>query len=194
MSKRSWLVINKKWLVVTLGIWVFLWAFYRWLSGRPGTSHRYNVKSFEDYQRIFPHAFRPVDADGISAPRADSSGELRCRAYLERVLSPHRFPKRRPAFMKNPITQADLELDCYNEQLALAVEYQGAQHYSYTPHFHASRDAFHNQRYRDDIKRNLCLKNGITLIEVPYSCRHIESFLKSELTRLGFLLVKDEPI
>lgn len=184
MSKP--ILVNRKWLAVSLTIWVLLWVLYRWVTGRRGTSDRYNVKSFEDYKHIFPQAFHPIETD-ISSKRVDSSGELRCRAYLEKVLAPHRFPKRRPAFLKNPITQTDLELDCFNEQLRLAVEYQGAQHYYYTPHFHATRDAFHNQRYRDDIKRNLCTKNNVTLIEVPYSCSNIEDFLNSELTSRGFL-------
>lgn len=118
----------------------------------------------------------------------DSRGELSCRGYLERLFS-RSFAKARPDFLNNPVTggKFNLELDCYNPELKLALEYHGAQHYKFTPHFHKSREAFYNQKYRDQLKRMLCRENGISLIEVPYNVDNIENYINDELVKFGFL-------
>jgi hypothetical protein len=116
----------------------------------------------------------------------DSAGERECRRVLENYFKKP-FGKIRPDFLKNPAMDdgRNLELDCYNDDLKIAVEYNGVQHYKYNPHFHKSRDAFQNQRYRDYIKRNICKENGITLIEVPYTIqiKDIELFLYDKLRK-----------
>ena len=52
---------------------------------------------------------------------------------------------------------------------------------------HKTRDAFHNQQYRDKIKRDSCKKLGIKLIEVPYTVKHedIPNFLNNELKKFN---------
>ena len=47
---------------------------------------------------------------------------------------------------------------------------------------------FQTQKYRDEIKRMLCVKNGINLIEIPYTVklRDMETFLIVECRKLGF--------
>lgn len=111
----------------------------------------------------------------------ESKGELECRAVAER-LTGKPFPKARPTFLKNTITSGhNLELDCYNAELGIAIEYNGQQHYHYTPYFHRSRDAFDNIRYRDDLKQRLCEQVGIKLIIVPYTIKDIESYLEQRL-------------
>ena len=116
-------------------------------------------------------------------PPQESKGEVECRRVLEEYFSKP-FNKARPNFLRNPVTSPDigsinLELDCYNPELKLAVEYNGIQHYKYIPYFHKSKEAFQNQKYRDYMKRELCEKNGITLIEVPYTIKipEIKSFI-----------------
>lgn len=61
-----------------------------------------------------------------------------------------------------------LELDCYNEELKLAVEYNGKQHYEFSPLFHRTMNQFHVQQERDERKRKECKDLEITLIEVHY--------------------------
>jgi hypothetical protein len=80
-------------------------------------------------------------------------------------------------------TDNNLELDCYNEELKIAVEYNGIQHYKYIPFFHKNKEAFQNQKYRDYMKREICEKNGIKLIEVPNTVKieNIESYLREKL-------------
>lgn len=116
-------------------------------------------------------------------PKRESSGEIECRRVLESIFK-RPFNKIRPDFLRNHVIGTNnLELDCYNHDLKLAVEYNGQQHYKFTPYFHKSYDAFHNQKYRDYIKSDLCRKNGITLIEVPYTVQvpHIEQYLITKL-------------
>ena len=55
--------------------------------------------------------------------------------------------------------------------MKLGCEYNGRQHYKFTPFFHKNYEAFDNQKYRDYIKKDLCEKNGIRLIIVPYSVK-----------------------
>lgn len=57
----------------------------------------------------------------------------------------------------------NVELDVYVEELKLALEYHGAQHY--TSFFTQSME---NQSKRDKNRRELCEQLGITLIEIPY--------------------------
>ena len=71
------------------------------------------------------------------------------------------------------------EVITFNSQIGLAVEYQGCQHYKYVPFFHKNKEAFQNQKYRDEMKRVKCKQNGIILIEVPYTIdiHDIEDYL-----------------
>lgn len=111
-----------------------------------------------------------------------SRGEIECKRAIER-LTGRQFTKARPDFLRNPITNSNLELDCYNEELRLAVEYNGEQHYRYVPYFHKTKDAFYNLKYRDDIKSKLCVENDVRLIIVPYTVADtdIESFIMNSL-------------
>ena len=121
-------------------------------------------------------------------PMRDSTGETTCRAHLEHRFK-MKFDKIRPDFLKNPVTGGyNLELDCYNPKLRIAVEYNGSQHYKYIPYFHRNKDAFTNQKYRDEMKRVKCKENGVTLIEVPYTVppERIPQFIDEELVKFGF--------
>ena len=120
-------------------------------------------------------------------PPQESKGEVECRRVLENIFKKP-FPKARPDILKNPVTSDDssqnnLELDCYNKDLGLAVEYNGIQHYKYIPYFHKTKDSFHNQKYRDYMKRQMCERNGIYLIEVPYTVdvKDIRTFITNKL-------------
>ena len=124
-------------------------------------------------------------------PPKDSKGELECRRVLQKIFRKP-FDKARPDFLRNPVTGGNfnLELDCYNPELKLACEYSGQQHYKYLPFFHRNKDAFLNQKYRDELKLRMCKDNGITLIEVPYVVKieNIEGFLKKELRKNGYIV------
>ncbi len=120
----------------------------------------------------------------VKKENKDSKGEIVCRKVLEKIFGKP-FPKSRPDMLRNPVTGGsyNLELDCYNEELKLACEYNGIQHYQFTPFFHRNKDAFENQKYRDYMKRTMCRDNGITLIEVPYNVKleEIENYIRNKL-------------
>lgn len=107
-------------------------------------------------------------SDKKPTKRQDSKGERKCREVMEKLY--HRsFPKTRPQFLRNPETGYLLELDCYNEELALAVEYNGSQHYIWPNYTNQKYDNFIKQRRRDRLKVDLCDLNGVYLITVPYN-------------------------
>jgi hypothetical protein len=133
-----------------------------------------------------PPSFRPLSP---SQPHGSSKGEARCREFLEFTFG-KRFEKTRPSFLVNPVTNQTLELDCYNEELRLAVEYNGEQHYRYNKMMHQnSRDGFRNLQYRDHVKKELCERHGIHLIVVPYTVseKDIPSFLYARLKEAGYI-------
>jgi len=123
--------------------------------------------------------------------KKDSSGELECRRVLEQIFKVP-FGKARPNFLSNPVTGGNfnLELDCYNPELNLAVEYNGQQHYKFIPFFHKNKEAFQNQKYRDELKRRMCKENMITLIEIPYTVKteNIKKNLIQELFKRGYIV------
>lgn len=114
-----------------------------------------------------------------------SKGELACKTYLENRFGLE-FKKVRPNLLKNNVTGNNLELDLYNEELNLAVEYNGKQHYKYCPGVHKSYEHFQTQKYRDEIKKHLCKDNNIILIEVPYWIKDIDEYLETQLSNNGF--------
>lgn len=97
----------------------------------------------------------------------DSRPEALCCKILEELYSKP-FSKIRPNFLKNPETGCNLELDCYNDELKIAVEYSGYQHYIYPNRYHKTYDDFIKQVRRDQFKIEMCDQNGIYLITVPY--------------------------
>jgi hypothetical protein len=158
------------------------YGLYRKFSGTKG--------SWSDYSNYSPIKQRAVETPNKSrGPKGGSKGELECRRVLENLFKAP-FANCRPNFLSNHVTggKYNLEIDCYNNEMKLGVEYNGVQHYKFSPYFHTSNDAFMNQKYRDDMKRRKCQDNNVTLIEVPYTIKHkdIEGHLIRELTYLGY--------
>jgi hypothetical protein len=59
-----------------------------------------------------------------------------------------------------------LELDFYIDELKLAAEVQGDQHFSFVSFFHKTEDGFKQQKQRDAEKSLICFQNGIMLKEI----------------------------
>lgn len=102
-----------------------------------------------------------------SKPRRKNISENKCRSIIESIYHVP-FPSCRPDFLKNPETKRNLELDMYNEQLKLAFEYQGKQHYQKVTYFQDTVD-FKKQLQRDSFKKKRCQELGIKLICIPYT-------------------------
>jgi len=177
----------KGWLYLFLGALGIL--FLCWL-----VSERNNLEgTYDSYELVrennyFPQSIGKPKKKKKGIPQ-ESRGEEICRNTLQDLFK-QPFPKVRPDFLYNSVTGENLELDMYNKHYKLAVEYNGQQHYKYNSFMHSgSKDKFYNQQYRDRMKRDVCRKLGITLIEVPYTVKNqdIPNFLVNKLREGGFL-------
>lgn len=186
-------IIKQKWenhgFEIILGfciIFIILFGLYRRITGQKGTWTRkqnFNLSFLSKQKQNQNKNFYPQ-----SQPPRESKGEAECRRVLQ-FLFKKPFNKERPNFLRNPVTGGDfnLELDCFDAELKIAVEYNGIQHYKYIPFFHKNKEAFLNQKYRDDMKRRICKEKGILLIEVPHDIKleNIKDFIEIELYRNG---------
>lgn len=163
---------------------IIIFGIYHWIIKKKGTFSKSNyypylpAKSYQ-YQKTVKQQNRPKE----------SKGEAECRRVLQSIFRKP-FTSQRPDFLRNPVTGGNfnLELDCFNSELRLAVEYNGIQHYKYVPYFHRNKDHFMTQKYRDDMKRRICKENNINLIEVPYTVKinEISSFIIQNCKKLGY--------
>ena len=187
-----WNTIKNKWndkgFEICLGLCIaalVIFALWNTLKGNKGT-----------YSKPGQYFVRPKNrrysapSNSRRGPPRESKGEAECRRVLQSIFKKP-FPTQRPDFLRNPVTGGNfnLELDCYNAELGLAVEYNGVQHYKYSPYFHRSKDHFLNQKYRDDMKRRMCNDNRIVLIVVPHTVKlpDIRKFLVQQLRKNDYL-------
>jgi hypothetical protein len=161
-------------------LFLLMGGIYHWIRGKKGS---WSTHYFYD-EMLIQH--RTTE----DKKQKESKGETECRRVLESIFQ-RKFKKVRPQFLKNPVTGGtnNLELDCYNEELGVAVEYDGRQHAEYTPYFHKNKEAFYNQQYRDYMKQQMCKENNIKLIKVPHTVKinKIEEFLIRELRTQNLL-------
>ena len=109
--------------------------------------------------------------------------ETICRALLEHITDKS-FPKKRLGWLLNSRGKK-MELDGYNEELSIGFEYQGLQHYEFIEFFHNSEKKFKQRQKDDELKRKLCKRNKVHLIEVPYSIPkdELQDFLTSSIKK-----------
>lgn len=113
---------------------------------------------------LSPFNFQPLNTN---------KGEQITKQAMEYMFPRHSWKKVRPKWLVNPKTQARLELDVYCEALAVAVEYNGIQHYVYDDEHKKNPwcknfDDFDSQIWRDGVKKQVCNELGLTLLIVPY--------------------------
>lgn len=102
-----------------------------------------------------------------------------CRETFE-TLTQKNFAKCKPKWLQG------LELDGYCEELGIAFEYQGEQHYEIVAHWHKNgEEDLKAQQARDAKKEHLCDENWITLIVIPCTVKNKRVFIDHEL---GLLL------
>jgi hypothetical protein len=126
----------------------------------------------------------------------ESKGEIECRRVLHKMFRKI-FPRYRPDFLINPKTNRRLELDCYNEELGIAVEYNGEQHYKWPAWPRITYEQFIDQLERDQLKLDLCDANGVYLVVVPYTVKFdmIKDFIMERMTSIiEFKKIKVYPI
>ena len=112
-----------------------------------------------------------------------SKGERLCRHILEEIYNKP-FPSVFPSFLKNPKTPKNLELDGYCEELKMAFEYNGAQHYKHVKRFQPNGEVdLLYQIQKDEFKKKRCKEMGIYLINIPYTVKHkhLKSYIEFHL-------------
>ncbi len=92
-------------------------------------------------------------------------GERICKEFFEQIFNKP-FPKSYPEWLLSK-NGYQMELDGYNEDLKLAFEHNGEQHYSTDNPFITSERELKKRRDDDIWKRQLCSQNNVVLIEIP---------------------------
>ena len=75
----------------------------------------------------------------------------------------------RPHWLEYPPTGCALELDFYDAERRVAIEYDGHQHYEFPNAFHKTRAEFEAQVARDQWKDAACERAGVRLIRIRAS-------------------------
>jgi hypothetical protein len=128
---------------------------------------------------------------GLGKGKKLNKHEEECRRIFQELFQT-KFPSVRPAWLKNPATGKNLELDGFCEHYAtpkgrgLGFEYDGAQHSQYNSHFHnGNPDEFIYQVKKDDWKTMKCKERGVVLIRIPHFVAYhdLRRYIISELKR-----------
>lgn len=130
--------------------------------------------------RIKPQSI--VSNKKISCPkckRLESKGEEKIRKYLENnnieFDSQVRYPE---------LGRLSFDFRVVQEKQVILIEFQGDQHYRPVKCFGGIEHFFKQQKY-DEEKRQFCLNNNYTLIEIPYrDMNKIDSYLNFLVQRL----------
>ncbi len=99
-----------------------------------------------------------------------SYGENMTRQIFENLLQV-KFYQTKPDWIMNDEGNK-LELDGYNEELKLAFEYNGCQHYIESKAFHKRNSSLEKQRIHDKIKHERCKEKGVLLLDIPYTVKY----------------------
>jgi len=107
-----------------------------------------------------------VQRGGFCPECSSFESEQFCREIFEELFG-QEFPKKWPKWLKRYDTGVTLQLDGYCENLKIAFEHNGLQHYKMCDRFHMSKKDLLDVRYRDDVKIQRCKEKGIFLIIIP---------------------------
>lgn len=110
------------------------------------------------------------------------SREELCRLYIER-LTGKKFPKASPSWLVHRSTGRRLQLDGYCEELKIAFEHDGEQHYTYPNTWHKTEKEYEESCERDKLKNLYCKENGVKLIRIRASIAEdkIEEYIEKQL-------------
>lgn len=113
--------------------------------------------------------------------------EKECLALFEELLGVKFAAQASPQWLARGGKRV-LRLDGLHEDLGLAFEYNGKQHYHYVPLFHRDGpEDLEKQQNRDAFVQEACSDNWITLVVVPYTVQDLRAFIRHELEILGYI-------
>jgi len=109
------------------------------------------------------------------------------KRVAERVFGVSFKEDQRPSWMIPEGRRYPLELDLLNEEIGVAIEYNGYQHYVYPNKWHpatekGARDFLQGVR-NDELKPVLCDKRGIYLIVIPYVAHDFDERAESQIEK-----------
>lgn len=107
----------------------------------------------------------PFHASRDWVRKRSSVAESNFRTHAETMLGMS-LPSCRPSWLVNFITGNEMELDMFNEDQRIAIEYNGDHHYEYPNNYHYTVGKFIEQVYRDRLKVRLCKAMGIKLVVI----------------------------
>ena len=113
--------------------------------------------------------------------------EILCQEIMKKIFNKD-FIKYKHSLLRNNKNNYPLELDCYNEELKINIEYDGKQHYEFPNKFHKTKQEFKNSQQNDRIKDQWCKDNNILQIRVSYKYdtkEEIETYIKDQLKLVG---------
>jgi hypothetical protein len=186
MSLSSWWKEYSTYIYIGGAIFFFVliillkWLYPEWFETQ--------INIMNEIHNDLEETHRPLEIPSQKS-KTESKGEIQCKKVAEKLFN-RPFKKIRPDFLKSELTGKNLELDIYNEELKLAIEYDGIQHYKYSPFFHKNGQSdFEKQKQRDLFKEQKCIEHGIKLIRVPYLIKNdeIEGYIKLRARELGLL-------
>jgi hypothetical protein len=121
---------------------------------------------------------------GSWCPHCRNKTEKYCRDIFECIFGCD-FPNTRPNWLRNS-TGNKLELDGYSEEIDIAFEYNGIQHYEVATWWNKTDKDLAKQQKHDKIKVDTCEEYDVTLIVIPYlqKRKDIRDFIYIELLEI----------
>lgn len=148
-----------------------------------------SVKMKYKYRCHLKHEFESLASNiltGQWCPDCNQSlVERMCRVVIENIFN-NSFPSCFPAWLISA-NNTKLQLDGYCEELKVAFEYNGIQHYKQM-HFD-SKEKFEKRKNRDKHKIEVCKERGVKLIIIPsfrLAYKNIQTHVEKACQKAGF--------
>lgn len=117
-----------------------------------------------------------------------SIGEHKCRFIFEKLFGIEFKTTKK-------VLPNKWELDGYNDELKLAFEYNGEQHYHQINKWHRNRNTLMHRQYIDKEKKKACNNKNIKLITISFenskNDEMLLSFIKEQLSEIGIIAPND---
>jgi|APSaa5957512622_1039677.scaffolds.fasta_scaffold03191_5 hypothetical protein len=135
---------------------------------------------------VWKATYGNIKTNGSWCPYCSGSyAEKKFRNVLEDIFNKS-FKKIRPKWLINKKGNR-LELDGFNEELSIAFEYQGRQHFEYIKHWNKRTNKFKQTVEHDKIKRKVLKEKNIILLAPTHKLKlsQLKDFALQELKENG---------